>query len=63
MSLPEPTDKTRREKNAERLDTYRQAGMDENSLNIYRCRMEREDRQMQEQPVYIGRRHGPIIRR
>ncbi len=63
MSLPEPTEKTRREKNAERLDTYRQAGMDENSLNIYRFRMEMEDWQTQEQPVYLVRRRGPIIRR
>ena len=44
-------------------EEYRANGMDDHSLNIYRCRMEREDRQMQEQPVYLGRRRGPIIRR
>ncbi len=35
--------------------------MDEYSLNIYRFRMEREDRQTEEQPVYLRRRHGRII--
>ena len=49
MSLPEPTEKTREDKIAEKLDAYRQAGMDEHSLNIYRFRMEREDRQREEQ--------------
>ena len=64
MSLPEPTEKTQQDKIAEKLDAYRQAGMDEFSLNIYRFRMEREDRQTEEQPVYIGRRrHGIIVRR
>ena len=29
-------------------------------LNIYRFRMEREERQRQEQPVLIGRRPGRI---
>ena len=63
MSLPEPTEKTRQEKNAEKLEAYRQAGMDEFSLNIHRFRMEREDRQTQdEETVYLGRRHRRIIR-
>ena len=62
MSLPEPTEKTQQGRIAEKLDAYRQAGMDEHSLNIYRWRMEREDRQAEEQQVYIGRRrHGRII--
>ena len=62
MSLPEPTQKTWQDKITEKLDAYRAAGMDEHSLNIYRFRMEREDRQTEEQPVYIGRRrHGRII--
>ena len=38
-------------------------GLRNSSLNIYRLRMEREDRPTQEQPVYLGRRRGPIIRR
>ena len=65
MSLPEPTEKTQQDKIAEKLDAYRQAGMDEHSLNIYRFQMEREDRQTDEQPVYIGRREhrGIIVRR
>jgi hypothetical protein len=64
MSLPEPTEKNRQDKIAEKLDAYRQAGMDEFSLNIYRMRMEREARQAQEQPVLMGRQHGRIpIRR
>jgi hypothetical protein len=63
MSLPEPTEKTPEQKIQEKLAAYRANGMDDHSLNIYRFRMEREDRQMQEQPVYIGRRHGIIIRR
>ena len=45
----------------ERLAAYRAAGMDDHSLNIYRFRMERDYRQTEEQPVYIGRRHGRII--
>jgi len=62
MSLPEPTEKTWQDKIAEKLDAYRQAGMDEHSLNIYRFQMEREDRQREEQPAYIGRRrYGRII--
>ena len=62
MSLPEPTEKTWQDKIAEKLDAYRQAGMDEHSLNIYRFRMEREDRQMEEeQPIYIGRRHRRVV--
>jgi hypothetical protein len=32
-------------------------------LNIYPFGMEREDRQTREQPVFLGRRRGPIIRR
>ena len=64
MSLPEPTEKNRQDKIAEKLDAYRQAGMDEFSLNIYRMRMEREARQAQEQLVLMGRQHGRIpIRR
>ena len=63
MSLPEPTEKSGQDKIAEKLDAYRQAGMNEFSLNIYRIRMEREERQRQDQPVHIGRRHGIIIRR
>ena len=49
----------------QKLEEYRANGMDDYSLNIYRFRMEREDRQTQEQPVYLGRRHGriPIRRR
>ena len=48
----------------QKLEEYRANGMDDYSLNIYRCRMEREDRQAQEQPVYLGRQHGRIpIRR
>jgi len=39
-------------------------GQNENSLNIYRFRMEGEDRQTQEQPVFAGPRYGRItIRR
>jgi hypothetical protein len=49
--------------NQQKLEEYRAAGMDDHSLNIYRFRMEREDRQMQEQPIFLGRRHGRIIRR
>jgi hypothetical protein len=63
MSLPEPTEKNQQDKIAEKLDAYRQAGTNEFSLNIYRIRMEREDRQRQEQPVHLGRRRGIIIRR
>ena len=65
MSLPEPTEKNRQDKIAEKLDAYRQAGMDEFSLNIYRMRMERADRQTQDPPALIGRQHGriPIRRR
>jgi len=64
MSLPEPTEKTWQDKIAEKLDAYRQAGMDEHSLNIYRFRMEREERPREEQPVYIGRpRRRIIVRR
>jgi len=47
----------------QKLEEYRANGMDDYSLNIYRFRMEREERQTQEQPVYLGRRHGIIIRR
>jgi len=34
--------------------------MDDYSLNIYRFRMEREGLQTQQQPVFLGRRHGRI---
>jgi hypothetical protein len=61
MTLPEPTEKTPEQKVEERLAAYRAAGMDDHSLNIYRFRMEREDRHAQEQPIFLGRRHGPII--
>ena len=47
----------------QKLEEYRANGMDDHSLNIYRFRMETEGRQTQEQPVYLGRRRGPIIRR
>jgi len=47
----------------QKLEEYRANGMDDHSLNVYRFRMETEDRQTQEQPAYLGRRHGPIIRR
>ena len=64
MSLPEPTEKTQEQKLEERLAAYCAAGMNDYSLNIYRLRMEREDWQTQEQPVFVGRRHGRItIRR
>jgi hypothetical protein len=58
-------EKSPQDKIAEKLDAYRQAGMDEHGLNIYRFQMEREDRQREEQHVYIGgRRHrGTIVRR
>jgi len=36
--------------------------MDDHSLNIYRFRMDGDDWQT-EQPVYLARRRGPIIRR
>lgn len=64
MSLPEPTEKTPEEKLDELLAAYRAAGVNDYSLNIYRMRMEGQDRQMQEQPIYLGRRYGRIsIRR
>lgn len=63
MSLPEPTEETPEHKLEERLAAYRAASVDDYSLNIYRCRMEKEDRQIQEEPVYLGRRHGIVIRR
>ncbi len=47
----------------QKLEEYRANGMDDYSLNIHRFRMEREHRQTEEQPVYLGRRHGRIIRR
>jgi hypothetical protein len=47
MSLPEPTEKTWQDRIEEKLDAYRQAGMDEHSLNIYRFQMEREGRRQQ----------------
>jgi len=62
MSLPEQTEKTPEQKLEERLAAYRGADMDDHSLNIYRFRMER-DRQTREQPVFLGRRHGSVIRR
>jgi hypothetical protein len=46
----------------QKLEEYRANRMDDHSLSIYRFRMERED-QAQGQPVYLGRRYGPIIRR
>ena len=63
MSLPEPTEKNRQDKITEKLEEYRAKGMDDFSRNIYRMRMERTERQTQDQPVYVGRRYGPIIRR
>ena len=45
-------EKSPQDKIAEKLDTYRQAGMDERSLYIYRRQMEREGRQTDEEPVY-----------
>ena len=47
----------------QKLEEYRAHGMDDYSLAIYRFRMEREDRQTEEQPVRIGRQYGPIVRR
>ena len=40
-----------------------QDGPPNSCLNIYRFRMEIEDWQTEEQPVFLGRRHGGIIRR
>jgi hypothetical protein len=57
----ETSSKPREIANQQKLEEYRAKGMDEYSLNIYRCRMEREDRQAQEQPVYLGRQHGRIL--
>jgi hypothetical protein len=64
MSLPEPTEKNRQDKITEKLEEYRAKGMDDFSRNIYRMRMERAERQTQDQPALIGRQHGRIpIRR
>lgn len=60
MSLPEPTEKNRKTRLRKSWTPMGRPGF---SLNIYRIRMEREDRQRQEQPVYLGRRRGIIIRR
>jgi hypothetical protein len=65
MSLPEPTKQSREDKIAEKLREYREAGLDENSLNIYRYTMERgRNRDEGSQRAFIGRRRGiPVIRR
>ena len=61
----ETSSKPREITNQEKLEEYRAKGMDDFSRNIYRMRMEREDRQTQDQPALIGRLHGriPIRRR
>jgi hypothetical protein len=63
LTWSESSSKPREVAIEQKLEEYRANGMDEHSLYIYRCRMERENRQTEE-PVYIGRRrHGIIIRR
>jgi len=45
-----------------KLKEYKEAGMDEHSLNIYRMKMQTEQ-QNDDAPAYLGRRHGPIIKK
>ena len=63
LTWSESSSKPRDDAIQQKLEEYRANGMDDHSLNIHRFRMETEGRQTQEQPAYLGRRHGPIIRR
>ena len=64
MSLPDPTQKTREEKIAEKLEVMRQQGVDDYSLNIHRARLNQQAvREAQHDQVHVGRRYGIPIRR
>ena len=60
MSMPDPTQKTQEEKLEEKLQSYKDAGVNEYSLNIYRMKgmMQMRD---ENAPIQTGRRHGAII--
>jgi hypothetical protein len=63
LTWSESSSKPREVTIEQKLEEYRAKGMDDYSLNIYHMRMEREARQTQEEPAYLGRRYGPVIRR
>jgi hypothetical protein len=61
-ALPaEPTEKTNnQDRNAEKLEALRRAGVNEFSLNIYRMRLERENWKP-ESEISVGRRRERIL--
>lgn len=62
MSLPDPTQRSREDRIEEKLNEWRDNGLDEHSISIHRLRMTREQ-PADDAPVTMGRRRGIIVKR